>query len=145
GETPCTRTCMTPCRGLSMASRPTTRCAACWLPELAPPFAPEGACRQGRRTKRGEERYPDSWEAPDPLLRMASMVVRLYESPKISIAALPGPAVGAGIGIALAADLRIAAISAASIPGWCRLGFSGDFGGTWFLTRGPGRAGRWPR
>jgi 2-(1,2-epoxy-1,2-dihydrophenyl)acetyl-CoA isomerase len=37
------------------------------------------------------------------------MVVMLRESPKISIAALPGPAVGAGIGLALTADLRIAA------------------------------------
>lgn len=96
------------------------------------------------RAKRGDERYPaETGPGTDnPLLRMARMVLMLHESPKISIAALPGPAVGAGIGIALAADLRIAATSATLVPGWGRLGFSGDFGGTWFLARmmGPGRA-----
>lgn len=72
----------------------------------------------------------------------ARMVVAVYESPKISIAALPGPAVGAGIGIALCTDLRIAAASARLVPGWGRLGLSGDFGGPWFLARllGPARA-----
>jgi 2-(1,2-epoxy-1,2-dihydrophenyl)acetyl-CoA isomerase len=76
------------------------------------------------------------------LTHLARMVVMLRESPKISIAALPGPAVGAGIGLALAADLRIATASATLIGGWSRLAFSGDFGGPWALTRmlGPARA-----
>ncbi|MFA1538144.1 enoyl-CoA hydratase/isomerase family protein [Actinomadura monticuli] len=76
------------------------------------------------------------------LTRLARMVVMLRESPKISIAALPGPAVGAGLGLALAADLRIAAASATLVGGWSRLAFSGDFGGAWSLTRalGPARA-----
>jgi 2-(1,2-epoxy-1,2-dihydrophenyl)acetyl-CoA isomerase len=78
----------------------------------------------------------------NPLAYMARMVLLLQGCPKITVAALPGPAVGAGIGIALAADLRIAAESATLITGWGRLGFSGDFGGAWFLTRmiGPARA-----
>ena len=44
--------------------------------------------------------------------------------------------------LALACDLRIAAESARLVTGWARLGFSGDFGGAWFLTRlvGPSRA-----
>ncbi|MCW2546927.1 MAG: crt 1 [Mycobacterium sp.] len=81
-------------------------------------------------------------DVSNPLAHMARMVLMLQGSPKITMAALPGPAVGAGIGIALAADLRIAAESATLITGWGRLGFSGDFGGTWFLTRmlGPARA-----
>jgi 2-(1,2-epoxy-1,2-dihydrophenyl)acetyl-CoA isomerase len=60
----------------------------------------------------------------------------------VTIAALPGAAVGAGVGLALCTDLRIAARSAKIIPGWGNLGFSGDFGGTYFLSRmlGPGRA-----
>jgi 2-(1,2-epoxy-1,2-dihydrophenyl)acetyl-CoA isomerase len=76
------------------------------------------------------------------LAHNARMVQRLHESPKITVAALPGAAVGAGMSIALAADFRIAAESATLIPGWSRLAFSGDFGGTWFLTRlvGPSRA-----
>ncbi len=78
----------------------------------------------------------------NPLLDIARMVLALHESPKLSIAALPGPAVGAGVGIALAADLRIAARSARLVTGFAALGFSGDFGSTWFLTRllGPSRA-----
>ncbi|MGV0606092.1 enoyl-CoA hydratase/isomerase family protein [Mycolicibacterium sp. XJ1904] len=72
----------------------------------------------------------------------AKMVTLLHRMPKITIAALPGAAVGAGMSIALAADLRIAARSARLVPGWSKLAFSGDFGGAWFLTRlvGPAKA-----
>ncbi|WP_240492056.1 enoyl-CoA hydratase-related protein, partial [Mycobacterium alsense] len=52
------------------------------------------------------------------------MVQLLHEIPKVTIAALPGAAVGAGMSIALSADLRIAARSARLIPGWGRLAFS---------------------
>jgi len=69
------------------------------------------------------------------LKRSARTVELLYQLPKPTLSALPGPAVGAGMSIALATDLRIAARSARLIPGWGQLGFSGDFGGTWFLTR----------
>ncbi len=72
----------------------------------------------------------------------ARMVTLLHEMPKITVAALPGAAVGAGMSIALAADLRIAARSARLIPGWSKLAFSGDFGGAWLLTHlvGPAKA-----
>jgi 2-(1,2-epoxy-1,2-dihydrophenyl)acetyl-CoA isomerase len=65
----------------------------------------------------------------------ARMIPMLYECPKITLAALPGAAVGAGMSLALAADFRIAASSATLIGGWGRLGFSGDFGGPWLLSR----------
>ncbi|TDC87057.1 enoyl-CoA hydratase-related protein [Actinomadura sp. 7K507] len=95
----------------------------------------------GGDVRQGTGRRGDGDEAA-VLTRLARMVVMLRESPKISIAALPGPAVGAGLGLALAADLRIAAASATLIGGWSRLAFSGDFGGAWLLTRmlGPARA-----
>lgn len=72
----------------------------------------------------------------------ARMVALLYAMPKVTIAALPGAAVGAGMSIALSTDLRIGARSARLIPGWAKLAFSGDFGGAWFLTRlvGPAKA-----
>lgn len=78
----------------------------------------------------------------DLLTEQARMVTLLHDLPKLSIAALPGPAVGAGMSIALAADLRIAARSARLIPGWSKLAFSGDFGGAWLLTHlvGPSKA-----
>jgi 2-(1,2-epoxy-1,2-dihydrophenyl)acetyl-CoA isomerase len=67
---------------------------------------------------------------------------RLYEMPKPTIAALPGAAAGAGLSLALACDLRYAAESAVLTTAFSRVGFAGDYGGTWFLTRlvGPARA-----
>ena len=61
---------------------------------------------------------------------------------KPTIAALPGPAVGAGLSIALACDLRIASESAFVTTGYANVGLSGDYGIAWLLTRlvGPGRA-----
>ena len=68
--------------------------------------------------------------------------MRLYHLAKPTIAALPGPAAGAGMSIALACDIRLAAERAFLAPGFVNIGLSGDYGGSWFLTRlvGPGRA-----
>jgi 2-(1,2-epoxy-1,2-dihydrophenyl)acetyl-CoA isomerase len=67
-------------------------------------------------------------------------VVRLWESPKPTIALLNGPVVGAGLGLALACDLRFAAESAFLRTGFTRVGLAGDFGCTWLLTRLVGAA-----
>jgi 2-(1,2-epoxy-1,2-dihydrophenyl)acetyl-CoA isomerase len=67
-------------------------------------------------------------------------VVRLWESPKPTIALLNGPVVGAGLGLALACDLRYAAESASLRTGFTRVGLAGDFGCTWLLTRLVGAA-----
>jgi enoyl-CoA hydratase/carnithine racemase len=54
---------------------------------------------------------------------------------KPTVAALPGPAAGAGLAIALACDIRIAARSAFVTTGYLRIGLSGDYGISWLLTR----------
>lgn len=54
---------------------------------------------------------------------------------KPTIAALPGPAAGAGLAIAMACDIRIAAQSAFVSTGYAKVGFSGDYGIAWLLTR----------
>src|SRR5689334_11137067 len=60
--------------------------------------------------------------------------------PKITIAAINGPCAGAGLGIALACDLRLAADTARLTTAFAKVGFSGDFGITWPLVRALGEA-----
>ncbi len=66
----------------------------------------------------------------------------LHSARKPTIAALPGPAAGAGMAIALACDLRLAASTAFLSTAYVRIGLTGDYGIAWLLTRivGPGRA-----
>ena len=65
---------------------------------------------------------------------------RIYRMPKPVIASLPGAAAGAGLSLALACDLRIAAEHAVLTTAFARVGFSGDYGGTYFLTQLVGAA-----
>jgi 2-(1,2-epoxy-1,2-dihydrophenyl)acetyl-CoA isomerase len=58
----------------------------------------------------------------------------LHNLPKVTIAAVNGHAVGAGLGIALACDLRIASTEAKFGTAYAKVGFGGDFGTTWLLT-----------
>ena len=65
---------------------------------------------------------------------------KLFKMPKPTIAALPGAAAGAGFALALACDLRIMSSSAILTTAFARVGFSGDYGGTYFLTQLVGSA-----
>jgi 2-(1,2-epoxy-1,2-dihydrophenyl)acetyl-CoA isomerase len=70
------------------------------------------------------------------------LVKRMVETPKPIIAALHGPVYGAGVGIALACDLRVAAESAKFSVAFIKIGLMPDAGVTYFLPRvvGLGRA-----
>ena len=70
----------------------------------------------------------------------AAVSAAIYELGKPVIAALPGPAAGAGLSLALACDLRIMAESAFITTAFRNVGFSGDYGGSWFLTKLVGTA-----
>lgn len=72
--------------------------------------------------------------------RQNSVSVALRSLPQPVIAALPGAAAGAGLSIALAADLRIAAERAIVMTAFANVGASGDFGTSWFLPRLVGEA-----
>ncbi len=68
------------------------------------------------------------------LRRWARAAELLRAMPKPTVAAVRGPAVGAGLGLALACDLRIASESAFFAAGYVKVGLSGDFGTAWSLT-----------
>jgi 2-(1,2-epoxy-1,2-dihydrophenyl)acetyl-CoA isomerase len=69
--------------------------------------------------------------------------VRALEKPVI--AAVNGPAAGAGLSFSAACDIRIAADSATFVPAFINIGLVPDSGGTFFIARllGPARAFEW--
>lgn len=59
----------------------------------------------------------------------------LHEMPKPTLAVISGPAAGAGFSLAMACDMRIAADTAKLTTAFSKVGLSGDFGGSYFLTK----------
>lgn len=87
---------------------------------------------------------PQPADAPKPtaedrvrglIRKQETLTLRLHELAKPTIAALPGPAAGAGLSIALACDMRLMADSAFITTAFANIGLSGDYGGSWFLTQ----------
>jgi len=66
----------------------------------------------------------------------------LHTMGKPTIAAVNGPAAGAGVGLAGACDLRIAAESATFLTAFARWGLAGDYGATYYWQKilGVGKA-----
>lgn len=80
------------------------------------------------------ERTPEQ-SITDLQHRQKTLTLRLHDLRVPTIAALPGPAAGAGLSLALACDLRVASESAFVTTGFGNIGLSGDYGGSWLLPR----------
>jgi 2-(1,2-epoxy-1,2-dihydrophenyl)acetyl-CoA isomerase len=102
--------------------------------------AGRGFCAGGD-VKTMAERASEGFEARvEGLRRMHRVPMLLRTIPKVVIAMVNGAAVGAGLGLALACDLRVAGHAARFGTGFAGVGYSGDFGGSWTLTRLVGTA-----
>lgn len=88
----------------------------------------------------------DSGTPPSPEERIDGMRAGqelswlLYTIPKVTIAAVNGHAMGAGLGISMSCDLRLASDKAKFGTAFAKVGFSGDYGTTWQLTQLVGQA-----
>jgi len=89
----------------------------------------------------GREFGGDTLEDKAQALRARMEVSRwLHEMPKPTIAMVRGAAAGAGLSMALACDLRVASDGARFATAFARVGYSGDFGGSYFLSQLVGTA-----
>src|SRR5258705_3682312 len=105
--------------------------------------AGRGFCAGGdvKAMAEGREFGGTTLEEKAQALRSRMEVSRwLHEMPKVTIAMVRGAAAGAGLSLALACDLRVASDTARFATAFARVGYSGDFGGSWFLTQLVGTA-----
>lgn len=79
-------------------------------------------------------------EQIDGLRQAQELSWLLYNVPKVTVAAVNGHAMGAGLGVCLSCDLRIASTQAKFGTAYAKVGFGGDFGTTWLLARTVGAA-----
>lgn len=82
-----------------------------------------------------DEAPPTLEQQIDSLRAAQELSWLLYNIPKVTIAAVNGHAMGAGLGVCLACDLRIASDQAKFGTAYAKVGFGGDFGTTWLLTQ----------
>lgn len=107
--------------------------------------AGRGFCAGGdvKAMAAGTEMQARGLEAKAQALRERMEVSRLlHECPKPTIAMINGPAAGAGLSMALACDLRTMGAGVRISTAFANVGYSGDFGGSYFLSKliGTGRA-----
>src|SRR5438132_10687659 len=105
--------------------------------------AGRGFCAGGdvKAMAEGREFGGDTMEGKAQGLRAKMETSRwLHEMPKPTIAMVRGAAAGAGLSLAMACDLRIASDNARFATAFARVGYSGDFGGSYYLTQLVGTA-----
>jgi 2-(1,2-epoxy-1,2-dihydrophenyl)acetyl-CoA isomerase len=109
------------------------------LTGAAPAFCAGGDVKAMAERRERAETYDERVQG---LRRRMEVARLLHEMAKPTIASIRGACAGAGFSLALACDLRIASDTARITTAFAKVGLSGDFGGTYFLTQlvGPARA-----
>jgi 2-(1,2-epoxy-1,2-dihydrophenyl)acetyl-CoA isomerase len=100
-------------------------------------------CAGGDLAMIGKSRASGNEAELAPLLRSGMQaVLNMRTMPQPVIAAVNGPAAGAGMNLALAADIRIAVEEAVFGQNFAKVGLFPDYGGTYFLPQlaGPAKA-----
>jgi 2-(1,2-epoxy-1,2-dihydrophenyl)acetyl-CoA isomerase len=100
-------------------------------------------CAGGDLQAIGKGREARDVEQLEPILRAGmGAILKMRTIPQPVVAAVNGPAAGAGMNVALAADLRIAAEEATFGQNFAKVGLFPDYGGTYFLPQlvGPSKA-----
>ena len=92
-------------------------------------------CAGGDVSAMGQDTGQPVEESIDRLRAAQEVSWLLYNMQKVTIAAVNGFAMGAGLGVCLACDLRIASEQAKFGTAYANVGFGGDFGTTWLLAR----------
>jgi enoyl-CoA hydratase/carnithine racemase len=90
---------------------------------------------KGMGSNSGQAETPLDERIADLRIKQRTLTGALVGLRKPTLAAIPGPAAGAGLALALACDIRIAAESAVMTTGYARIGLTGDYGIAWLLTR----------
>ena len=94
----------------------------------------------GSMADRGNRAPTTMEQSIDGLRAGQEMVWMLHNMPKVTIAAVNGYAMGAGLGIAMCCDMRIASDKAKFGTAYAKVGLGGDYGVTWKLTHLVGQA-----
>ncbi len=85
--------------------------------------------------RKGADGFPLLEDTIDNLRRGQEASLLLHEMGKPTLAVINGACAGASLSLALACDLRIAADHAVFLTAFATIGFSGDYGGSYFMTK----------
>lgn len=77
----------------------------------------------------------DPWPDHSWVDEAIALIQEVHAFPKPTVAMMDGPAVGAGLDLALACDFRVASEKARFICAYTRVGYPPDAGGSWLLPR----------
>ena len=92
-------------------------------------------CAGGNLNRLLENRQRDVSEQAASIDQLHGWIEAIRNCPKPVIAAVEGPAAGAGFSLVLACDLVVAAAGSKFVMAYVKVGLTPDGGGSWFLAR----------